>query len=86
MNVNIKGRRKARKRALQALYQWQLAGTPAEEIIAHYEAGDQLKDVDVGYFKGMVLGVVQHVLRAQGDRQILQEWPGQDPGHSVDFV
>jgi len=50
-------RQRARRRALQALYQWQLTGQPAAEIVAQFRAVQDLSGVDVGYFTALLEGV-----------------------------
>lgn len=50
-------RRKARRFALQALYQWQLAGHPMHEIEAQFRAQNDMKKVDLQYFHDLLHGV-----------------------------
>ena len=52
-----RARAKARRLALQGLYQWQLSGTPALELIAELNASQNVKDVDLEYFEELVRGV-----------------------------
>ena len=61
MAGNPKGARaraKARRLALQGLYQWQLSGTDVRELIAELEASQNTKDVDGEYFQELVRGVI----------------------------
>ena len=54
-------RRFARRRAVQALYQWCMTGQAAEEIYRQFIAEQDMSRVDVGYFKTMLVAVVdQH--------------------------
>ncbi|HEY4127489.1 MAG TPA: transcription antitermination factor NusB [Gammaproteobacteria bacterium] len=53
-----RARAKARRLALQGLYQWQLSGTPAGELIAELNASQNIKDVDAEYFEALVRGVI----------------------------
>lgn len=54
-------RSRARRRALQAVYAWQLSGTRAREVIAQF-AHEQAKEIaDLEYFEDLVLGVDRHV-------------------------
>lgn len=46
-----RARSRARRLALQGLYQWQLSGAPAQEIIAQLLAGQNLRDTDTEYFE-----------------------------------
>jgi len=46
----IKGKRKARRLALQALYQWLMSGSDLVEIEAQFRASNNMEKVDVDYF------------------------------------
>jgi N utilization substance protein B len=52
-----RARAKARRLALQGLYQWQLSGTAANEVIAELNASQNIKDVDGEYFEVLLRGV-----------------------------
>jgi transcription antitermination protein NusB len=52
-----RARAKARRLALQGLYQWQLSGTAANEVIAELNASQNIKDVDSEYFETLLRGV-----------------------------
>jgi N utilization substance protein B len=56
----INGKRKARKLALQALYQWLMSGTDLHEIEAQFRTINNMSKVDVEYFCELLHGVVQH--------------------------
>lgn len=56
------GRHKARRSAVQALYQWQLTQQPPAEIESHFLADNALDDADLEYFRHLVREVP---LRAQ---------------------
>tara|TARA_B100000745_G_scaffold211841_1_gene140372 strand:+ start:1855 stop:2289 length:435 start_codon:yes stop_codon:yes gene_type:complete len=51
-------RRKARRFAIQAIYQWQLAGGEINDIQAQYMADNDTSTFDVEYFNGLVRGVL----------------------------
>jgi N utilization substance protein B len=53
-----RARAKARRLALQGLYQWQLSGTPAPELIAELSVSQNIKDVDGEYFEALLRGVI----------------------------
>ena len=54
-------RSRARRRALQAVYAWQVSGGSAQQIIAQF-AHEQAHEVaDLEYFEDLVRGVVKHV-------------------------
>lgn len=54
-------RRQARRRVVQALYQWTLSGNELSELSAQYVAEMNPKKVDVLYFKEILNGVLQQV-------------------------
>ena len=53
-----RARAKARRLALQGLYQWQLSGTSAPELVAELGASQNVKDVDFEYFEAVLRGVI----------------------------
>lgn len=50
-------RRNARSYALQALYQWQMAGMPINEIEAQFRVNNDMSDTDVKLFSQLLQGV-----------------------------
>ncbi len=56
-----KARTKARRNAVQALYQWQLAGDNLADIEAQFLAEYDMKKVDVEYFKQLFRQVPLHL-------------------------
>ncbi len=59
-SINPVARHNARRYALQAMYQWQVAQTPIEEIekeFLHYHINQKL---DLTYFKELIHGVPKH--------------------------
>lgn len=57
--VDRVARARARRRALQALYAWQLSGCTAREAVAQF-AHEQAREVaDLAYFEDLVFGVVR---------------------------
>jgi N utilization substance protein B len=55
------GRSRARRRALQAIYAWQVSGGNAQQVIAQF-AHEQANEVaDLEYFEDLVRGVIKHV-------------------------
>lgn len=56
----VEPRRRARRRALQALYQWQVKGQEesADALIEQFLAHQDFKDVDRDYFEALLRGVV----------------------------
>ena len=54
-------RSRARRRALQAIYAWQISGGTAQQVIAQF-AHEQAHEVaDLEYFEDLVRGVMKHV-------------------------
>jgi N utilization substance protein B len=53
-------RHNARQYALQAIYQWQLSGTPITEIEIQFEKFHVTKKVDLDYFKEVIVGVAKY--------------------------
>jgi len=53
-----RARAKARRLALQGLYQWQISGTSAPDLIAELSASQNIKDVDLEYFEAVLRGVI----------------------------
>lgn len=64
--TSFEPRKRARRRALQALYQWQLTGHGAGEILAQFRAAQDLSGVDEAHFERLLRGVV-------ADQQALDE-------------
>ena len=52
-------RRFARRRALQALYQWCMTGQDATDIYQQFIDEQDMSRVDVDYFKTMLLAVIE---------------------------
>jgi len=50
-------RRRARRRALQAIYQWQITGQEAGEILGQFQAVQDLSQVDEEHFEKLLRGV-----------------------------
>jgi N utilization substance protein B len=53
-------RHKARRAAVQALYQWQLTGQSPADIESHFVLGHEMEDVDVEYFHHLVREIPLH--------------------------
>ncbi len=59
-------RSKARSLAVQAIYQWQMAGQPVPEIIAQFLAEQAGRKLDADYFQVLVSGVTSGLARIDG--------------------
>jgi N utilization substance protein B len=54
-------RRMARHYAMQALYQWQMAGASLNSIEAEFRTDNDMKNVDVEYFQDIIHGVPKNL-------------------------
>lgn len=59
-NEFIKGKRRARRLALQALYQWHMSGGEVYEIEAQFLATNDINKIDTAYFHQLLSGVITH--------------------------
>lgn len=59
-NLAIKGKRRARKLALQALYQWLMTDGERYEIEAQFHATNDMTKVDSGYLHQLLHGVIDN--------------------------
>jgi N utilization substance protein B len=59
---SISGKRRARKLALQALYQWLMAGTDLNEIEAQFRVINNMAKVDEDYFCRLLYGVPAYIV------------------------
>ncbi|MBT8060866.1 MAG: transcription antitermination factor NusB [Gammaproteobacteria bacterium] len=50
-------RKRARRRALQAIYQWQLTGQDPGQILRQFRDVQDMKGVDEAYFESLLRGV-----------------------------
>ena len=79
--VDPHARSRARRRALQAVYAWQLSGTSIPMLIAQFEREQDMEIADQEYFEALVIGVAEHraaldeVLSRYLDRTIEQVDP-----------
>jgi transcription antitermination protein NusB len=56
-NESISGKRRARKLALQSLYQWLMAGTALSDIEAQFSAANNMDKVDGDYYRKLLYGI-----------------------------
>ena len=75
------GRIRARRCAVQALYQWQMAGHDPQAIVREFVADRELVSVDMDYFTVLVNEVPARFDILQGDLTPLldREWLKLDP-------
>lgn len=50
-------RRRARRRALQAIYQWQMTGQDAADILSQFLDAQDMSNVDEAHFEALLCGV-----------------------------
>lgn len=58
---SIRGRVRARRCVVQALYQWQLAGQNPQDILMEFVAERELIKVDMDYFRKLTIEIPAHV-------------------------
>ncbi|XBS70814.1 transcription antitermination factor NusB [Acerihabitans sp. KWT182] len=59
-------RRRARECAVQALYAWQLSHNDIADIEAQFLAEQDVKDVDIAYFRELYSGTATHAAELDG--------------------
>jgi N utilization substance protein B len=62
-----RGRSLARRRVLQALYQWQLTGQAVSDVERHFLEDQDMREVDMDYFKELLHGIPAHLAQLDGD-------------------
>lgn len=55
--IDLAARARARRRALQAVYAWQVSGNPMPRVVAQFEHEQEMEVADLEYFKDLVAGV-----------------------------
>lgn len=79
--VDPQARSRARRRALQAIYAWQLSGQRIEQVIEQFRAEQDMEVADLEYFEDIVRGIDRNLdqldteLRKFLDREIGQVDP-----------
>jgi N utilization substance protein B len=59
--IDPAARSRARRRALQALYAWQVSHSPIARVIEEFQHEQDMEIADLGYFEDLVRGVERHV-------------------------
>lgn len=52
-------KRKARRFAVQGIYEWQMSGNPVHEIEARTRADNAMHKVDIGYYHELLTQIIQ---------------------------
>ena len=79
--IDPSARSRARRRALQAVYAWQLSATPIESVLTQFRSEQDMDVADLAYFEDLVNGVGEHqrsidaALSAHLDREVEQVDP-----------
>jgi N utilization substance protein B len=78
-------RRRSREFALQAIYQWLLAGPSLSDLEKQYAAAEGFNRADAGLFSAIVSGVMKHAdsLREQLAPHLDRPWPELSPIESA---
>jgi N utilization substance protein B len=58
--IDPAARSRARRRALQALYAWQISNSPIDRVLEQFRAEQDMEIADLEYFEALVRGVEQH--------------------------
>ena len=66
----VHARRKSRRLAMQALYQWQLTDQHPKDILAQFNEGEEMPSADADYFRELLLAVTEQ--HAALDTALLQ--------------
>jgi len=76
--IDLAARSRARRRALQALYAWQLSGSHMKAVIDQFRHEQDMEVADLEYFEDLLQGVETHVgeldeaLKPYVDREVEQ--------------
>jgi N utilization substance protein B len=79
--LDLQARSRARRRALQAVYAWQLSGSAMNAVIEQFRHEQDMEVADLDYFEDLLRGVDKHVealdacLRPHLDREVAQVDP-----------
>lgn len=59
--IDLAARSRARRRALQALYAWQMSGSSMTSVIDQFRHEQDMEVADLEYFEDLLRGVERHV-------------------------
>jgi N utilization substance protein B len=68
-------RRRARRRALQAIYQWQMTGQDAGDILQQFRAVQDMSGVDEDHFEKLLRGISSDRENLDGELQPFLDRP-----------
>ncbi|HEY7871733.1 MAG TPA: transcription antitermination factor NusB [Rudaea sp.] len=58
--IDLTARSRARRRAAQAVYAWQVGGNPMHEVIEEFRHEQDMEIADIEYFEDLLRGVEKH--------------------------
>jgi len=58
--IDLAARSRARRRATQALYAWQISGNAMNRVIEEFRHEQDMEIADLGYFEDLLRGVEKH--------------------------
>ncbi len=58
--IDLAARSRARRRALQAIYAWQISGNKMDKVIEEFRHEQDMEIADLGYFEDLLRGVDRH--------------------------
>jgi transcription antitermination protein NusB len=76
--IDLAARSRARRRALQALYAWQMSGSSMNSVIEQFRHEQDMEVADLDYFEDLLRGVERHLdaideaLKPYIDRDVAQ--------------
>ena len=76
--IDLAARSRARRRALQALYAWQMSGSTMHAVIDQFRHEQDMEVADLEYFEDLLRGVEKHLdvldeaLKPYIDREVAQ--------------
>lgn len=76
--VDLAARSRARRRAVQAIYAWQVGGNRMISVIEQFRHEQDMEIADLEYFEDLLRGIEKHVadldtgLKAHLDREVVQ--------------
>lgn len=79
--IDLAARSRARRRAAQAVYAWQVGGNPMSLVIEEFRHEQDMEVADLGYFEDLLRGVEKHCAELDAglvpflDREMVQVDP-----------
>ena len=58
--IDLSARSRARRRAAQAVYAWQIGGNPMRDVIEEFRHEQDMEIADLDYFEDLLRGVEKH--------------------------